>query len=153
MVDKAVITNRLENIFETEALVVSGLFIQKYCIYLGLHHDVLNGPWLCRSENINVFLACAACFWIYHLPLFGSTIHGAVKLKYNSHWSFSSFSTFNRWPFFSHFSNFMLLNFHFWFPGLACMTVMFIMTFVMALVIVFVWQRSMAIAAVFLLFF
>ena len=33
------------------------------------------------------------------------------------------------------------------------MSVMFIMAFVMALIIVFVWQRIMAIAAVFLLFF
>ena len=33
------------------------------------------------------------------------------------------------------------------------MTIMFIMTFVVALVIVFVWQRNMAIAAAFLLFF
>ena len=33
------------------------------------------------------------------------------------------------------------------------MTVMFIMAFIMALVIVFVWQRSMVIAVVFLLFF
>ncbi|KAL5581488.1 hypothetical protein UlMin_013930 [Ulmus minor] len=37
--------------------------------------------------------------------------------------------------------------------GLACMTVMFITTFLMALVIVFVWQRSVVLAAVFLLFF
>ncbi|XP_015893899.2 potassium transporter 4 isoform X2 [Ziziphus jujuba] len=37
--------------------------------------------------------------------------------------------------------------------GLACMTVMFITTFLMALVIVFVWQKSMVLAAVFLLFF
>nr|XP_048336852.1 potassium transporter 4 isoform X3 [Ziziphus jujuba var. spinosa] len=37
--------------------------------------------------------------------------------------------------------------------GLACMTVMFITTFLMALVIIFVWQKSMVLAAVFLLFF
>ena len=61
MVDKAVIANKLENVFETKTLVVSSLSIKKYCIYLGLHHDVLNGPWLCRSENINAFLACVAC--------------------------------------------------------------------------------------------
>ena len=139
MVDKATITNRLENVFKTETLVVSSLSIQKYCIYLGLHHDVLNGPWLCRSENINAFLACVACCWIYHLPLFGSIIHGAVKLKYNSHWPFSShFSAFIRWLCCSHFSNFMLLNFRFFFLESACMAVMFIMTFVMTFVIVFV---------------
>ncbi|GLT68739.1 hypothetical protein SLA2020_409440 [Shorea laevis] len=37
--------------------------------------------------------------------------------------------------------------------GLACMTVMFITTFLMALVIVFVWQKSILLAATFLLFF
>ncbi|KAK2968831.1 hypothetical protein RJ640_028224 [Escallonia rubra] len=37
--------------------------------------------------------------------------------------------------------------------GLACMTVMFITTFLMALVIIFVWQRSFLLAAGFLLFF
>ncbi|XP_059643614.1 potassium transporter 4 [Cornus florida] len=37
--------------------------------------------------------------------------------------------------------------------GLACMTVMFITTFLMALVIIFVWQRSILLAAAFLLFF
>lgn len=37
--------------------------------------------------------------------------------------------------------------------GLACMTVMFITTFLMALVIVFVWQKSILLAAPFLIFF
>ncbi|BBH09572.1 K+ uptake transporter 3 [Prunus dulcis] len=37
--------------------------------------------------------------------------------------------------------------------GLACMMVMFITTFLMALVIVFVWQKSVVLAAVFLIFF
>ncbi|CDP19088.1 unnamed protein product [Coffea canephora] len=37
--------------------------------------------------------------------------------------------------------------------GLACMTVMFITTFLMSLVIVFVWQRNLLFAAAFLLFF
>ncbi|XP_030461743.1 potassium transporter 4 [Syzygium oleosum] len=37
--------------------------------------------------------------------------------------------------------------------GLACMTVMFITTFLMALVIVFVWQKRVLVAAAFLLFF
>ncbi|KAM3289321.1 potassium transporter 4 [Capsicum chacoense] len=37
--------------------------------------------------------------------------------------------------------------------GLSCMTVMFITTFLMTLVIVFVWQRSLIVAASFLLFF
>nr|XP_016516052.1 PREDICTED: potassium transporter 4-like [Nicotiana tabacum] len=37
--------------------------------------------------------------------------------------------------------------------GLACMTVMFITTFLMALVIIFVWQRSVALATSFLLLF
>lgn len=37
--------------------------------------------------------------------------------------------------------------------GLACMTVMFITTFLMALVIVFVWQKSLFVAAAFLFFF
>ncbi|GAV74969.1 K_trans domain-containing protein [Cephalotus follicularis] len=37
--------------------------------------------------------------------------------------------------------------------GLACITVMFITTFLMALVIVFVWQKSVLLAAIFLLFF
>lgn len=37
--------------------------------------------------------------------------------------------------------------------GLACMTVMFITTCLMALVIVFVWQRSILLAGAFLLFF
>ncbi|CAN4125196.1 unnamed protein product [Withania somnifera] len=37
--------------------------------------------------------------------------------------------------------------------GLACMTVMFITTFLMALVIIFVWQRSLALATSFLLVF
>lgn len=37
--------------------------------------------------------------------------------------------------------------------GLACMTVMFVTTFLMALVIIFVWQKSLLLAAVFLLFF
>ncbi|KAG5573711.1 hypothetical protein H5410_063477 [Solanum commersonii] len=37
--------------------------------------------------------------------------------------------------------------------GLACMTVMFITTFLMTLVIIFVWQRSLVFAAAFLLFF
>ncbi|XWS32570.1 hypothetical protein CRYUN_Cryun22dG0000800 [Craigia yunnanensis] len=36
--------------------------------------------------------------------------------------------------------------------GLACITVMFITTFLMALVITFVWQKSVLLAAVFLLF-
>lgn len=39
------------------------------------------------------------------------------------------------------------------FAGLACMTVMFVTTFLMALVIMFVWQRSVVLAASFLLFF
>ncbi|CAN4105095.1 unnamed protein product [Withania somnifera] len=38
-------------------------------------------------------------------------------------------------------------------PRLACMTVMFITTFLMTLVIIFVWQRSLVFAASFLLFF
>uniref|UniRef100_A0A162A9W9 Potassium transporter n=1 Tax=Daucus carota subsp. sativus TaxID=79200 RepID=A0A162A9W9_DAUCS len=38
-------------------------------------------------------------------------------------------------------------------PGLACMTVMFITTFLMALVIIFVWQRSIVLASAFLIFF
>ncbi|EXB41420.1 Potassium transporter 4 [Morus notabilis] len=37
--------------------------------------------------------------------------------------------------------------------GLACMTVMFVTTFLMALVIIFVWQKSIMLAAVFLVFF
>ncbi|KAG4912651.1 hypothetical protein JHK84_053106 [Glycine max] len=37
--------------------------------------------------------------------------------------------------------------------GLACMTVMFITTFLMTLVAIFVWQKSVLIAVVFLLFF
>ncbi|KAJ8527596.1 hypothetical protein K7X08_015047 [Anisodus acutangulus] len=37
--------------------------------------------------------------------------------------------------------------------GIACMTVMFITTFLMALVIIFVWQRSIALATSFLLLF
>ncbi|KAJ1388818.1 Potassium transporter [Sesbania bispinosa] len=37
--------------------------------------------------------------------------------------------------------------------GLACMTVMFVTTFLMALVIIFVWQKSILIATIFLLFF
>ncbi|KAJ6680344.1 POTASSIUM TRANSPORTER [Salix purpurea] len=37
--------------------------------------------------------------------------------------------------------------------GLACMTVMFITTFLMALVIIFVWQKSVILAACFLIFF
>ncbi|KAL3731066.1 hypothetical protein ACJRO7_028005 [Eucalyptus globulus] len=37
--------------------------------------------------------------------------------------------------------------------GLTCMTVMFITTFLMALVIMFIWQKSVVVAAVFLLFF
>lgn len=37
--------------------------------------------------------------------------------------------------------------------GLACMTVMFVTTFLMALVIIFVWQKSIVLAAVFLAFF
>ncbi|PIA41333.1 hypothetical protein AQUCO_02200028v1 [Aquilegia coerulea] len=37
--------------------------------------------------------------------------------------------------------------------GIACMTVMFVTTWLMALVIIFVWQRSIFIAAAFLLFF
>ncbi|XVE67596.1 hypothetical protein DITRI_Ditri09bG0000600 [Diplodiscus trichospermus] len=37
--------------------------------------------------------------------------------------------------------------------GLACMTVMFITAFLMALVITFVWQKNILVAAVFLLFF
>ncbi|WOG97135.1 hypothetical protein DCAR_0416474 [Daucus carota subsp. sativus] len=37
--------------------------------------------------------------------------------------------------------------------GLACMTVMFITTFLMALVIIFVWQRSIVLASAFLIFF
>ncbi|KAL6960353.1 Potassium transporter 4 [Sarracenia purpurea var. burkii] len=41
----------------------------------------------------------------------------------------------------------------FWLPGLACMTVMFITTFLMALVLVFIWQRSFLVAAAFLLFY
>lgn len=43
--------------------------------------------------------------------------------------------------------------FGFLLTGLACMTVMFISTFLMSLVIVFVWQKSFIYAAVFLLFF
>ena len=38
-------------------------------------------------------------------------------------------------------------------PGLACMAVMFTTTFLMALVIVFVWQKSILLAAPFLIFF
>ncbi|KAK4282171.1 hypothetical protein QN277_013579 [Acacia crassicarpa] len=37
--------------------------------------------------------------------------------------------------------------------GLACMTVMFVTTFLMALVIIFVWQKSVLLATIFLLFF
>ncbi|KAH7577100.1 hypothetical protein ACOSP7_002140 [Xanthoceras sorbifolium] len=37
--------------------------------------------------------------------------------------------------------------------GLACMAVMFVTTFLMALVIIFVWQKSIWLAAIFLLFF
>ncbi|KAK0589295.1 hypothetical protein LWI29_012225 [Acer saccharum] len=37
--------------------------------------------------------------------------------------------------------------------GLACMAVMFVTTFLMALVIIFVWQRSILLAVLFLLFF
>uniref|UniRef100_A0A2N9I167 Potassium transporter n=1 Tax=Fagus sylvatica TaxID=28930 RepID=A0A2N9I167_FAGSY len=37
--------------------------------------------------------------------------------------------------------------------GLACMTVMFVTTFLMALVIIFVWQKSVLLAAAFLFFF
>lgn len=37
--------------------------------------------------------------------------------------------------------------------GLACMTVLFITTFLMALVIIFVWQRSIFMASAFLIFF
>ncbi|XP_028780243.1 potassium transporter 4 [Neltuma alba] len=37
--------------------------------------------------------------------------------------------------------------------GLACITVMFVTTFLMALVIIFVWQKSVLLAAIFLLFF
>ncbi|CAL0317119.1 unnamed protein product [Lupinus luteus] len=37
--------------------------------------------------------------------------------------------------------------------GLACMTVMFVTTFLMALVIIFVWQKSVLVATVFLLLF
>ncbi|KAL5173424.1 Potassium transporter 4 [Glycine soja] len=37
--------------------------------------------------------------------------------------------------------------------GLACMTVMFVTTFLMALVIMFVWQKNILIATIFLLFF
>ncbi|PRQ54366.1 putative potassium transporter [Rosa chinensis] len=37
--------------------------------------------------------------------------------------------------------------------GLACMMVMFVTTFLMALVIIFVWQKSVVVAAVFLVFF
>ncbi|KAM1111669.1 hypothetical protein ACFX2I_044655 [Malus domestica] len=37
--------------------------------------------------------------------------------------------------------------------GLACMMVMFITTFLMALVIIFVWQKSVVLAAIFLIFF
>ncbi|KAK2366377.1 potassium transporter [Trifolium repens] len=37
--------------------------------------------------------------------------------------------------------------------GLACMTVMFVTTFLMALVIIFVWQKSILVASIFLLFF
>jgi KUP system potassium uptake protein len=37
--------------------------------------------------------------------------------------------------------------------GLACMAVMFVTTFLMALVIIFVWQKSILLAALFLLFF
>ncbi|TYI86683.1 hypothetical protein E1A91_D04G082400v1 [Gossypium mustelinum] len=38
-------------------------------------------------------------------------------------------------------------------PGLACITVMFITTFLMALVVTFVWQKSVLLAAMFLVFF
>ncbi|KAE8723376.1 Potassium transporter 4 [Hibiscus syriacus] len=37
--------------------------------------------------------------------------------------------------------------------GLACITVMFITTFLMSLVVIFVWQKSVLLAAVFLVFF
>ncbi|KAJ7976322.1 Potassium transporter [Quillaja saponaria] len=37
--------------------------------------------------------------------------------------------------------------------GIACMTVIFVTTFLMALVIIFVWQKSVLLAALFLLFF
>ncbi|KAK7267121.1 hypothetical protein RIF29_19785 [Crotalaria pallida] len=37
--------------------------------------------------------------------------------------------------------------------GLACVTVMFVTTFLMALVIIFVWQKSILVATIFLLFF
>lgn len=46
-----------------------------------------------------------------------------------------------------------MLIFGYWLPGLACVTVMFITTCLMTLVIVFVWQKSVLIAALFLLFF
>lgn len=49
----------------------------------------------------------------------------------------------------------VLLNiiFIFGYPGLACMTVMFITTFLMALIIIFVWYKSIFLAGAFLLFF
>ncbi|KAJ7971798.1 Potassium transporter [Quillaja saponaria] len=37
--------------------------------------------------------------------------------------------------------------------GIACMTVIFVTTFLMALIIIFVWQKNILLAAVFLLFF
>lgn len=39
------------------------------------------------------------------------------------------------------------------FAGVACITVMFVTTFLMALIIIFVWQKSILIATIFLLFF
>ncbi|XP_058092858.1 potassium transporter 4 isoform X3 [Magnolia sinica] len=38
-------------------------------------------------------------------------------------------------------------------PGIACMTVMFITTFIMMLIIIFVWQKSILLAAMFLIIF
>ncbi|TVU34678.1 hypothetical protein EJB05_16523 [Eragrostis curvula] len=38
-------------------------------------------------------------------------------------------------------------------PGIACMTVMFVTTFLMAMIIIFVWQRNIIFALVFLAFF
>ena len=72
----------------------------------------------------------------------------------HSSWSCSSDSRDSSLLLASTFLSVMLM-FHmwFWFSGLACMTVMFITAFLMALVVTFVWQKSVLFAAMFLLFF
>ncbi|XP_066307912.1 probable potassium transporter 2 isoform X3 [Miscanthus floridulus] len=73
---------------------------------------------------------------------FITVIYPCLILQYMGHAAFLSKNTFH-----------MPTSFYDTIPGIACMTVMLVTTFLMALIIIFVWQRNIIFALVFLVFF